>query len=350
MGNVDNEVIRRSALAGFLPAITAAFVVQLVDLTAQVPPSSQPHAVLAEVEHDFGTVSQGVVVRHTFTIRNDGAVPLEIRRIDMLQPSMKSRFPSVVAPGAEGRITIEWDTTRISGELSAEAVVTTNDPTRPDIRLSLRGAAIAPLAIEPAPILFFSVYRDETASQRVSLVNNQSHAVAVNGLRPEGEHFQAAVETVEAGKRHDIVVTIPPGLPAGRYRESLVVITDDPERRQIAIGVNVFVKNDVYASPELIEFDDVSGAQLRSQSRAALLTQTITLLKRTGRFSVTGMVTDVPGVTLELEPALSTPSESFRLSVGLAPPASGSLEGSVRITTDDDRFPDIVIPIRGAVR
>jgi hypothetical protein len=310
-------------------------------------------AVALEAVYDFGAIDQGATVSHSFTIRNDGTAPLTVARIDLSQPGMKSRFGRTIPPGAEGRITIQWDVTRMSGDVMADAVVHFENPGQPRLTLTIKGTITPPIEIRPAPAVFFSVYRDETAEQAITIVNNEERPLRIGAIRPEGEHFLAELATIEAGRVYEIRVKVPRGLPPGRYMETLLVDTDHPRRQQLRIGVNVFVKNDLHATPEFVDFDHISAEQLRRADLAKLLGQTVTLRKRQGQFRITGISTDVRGLRIERSPApVESSAAAFRIDVGVEPGAiqPGSLEGSIRISTDDKEFPELRIPVRGMVK
>src|SRR6184192_3159806 len=73
-----------------------------------------------ESTYDFGTVKQGSKIAHAFTVKNSTAMPLTIRSIELSMPGMHARFVAVVAPSSEGKITLDWDTSHISGEMHEE--------------------------------------------------------------------------------------------------------------------------------------------------------------------------------------------------------------------------------------
>ena len=138
-------------------SLCGLLVLSLTDAMAaphQSRPSPEgPRAVVLEAVHDFGTIDQSSTVRHSFTIRNAGTAPLTISRIDVSQPGMKSRFGRTIAPGGEGRVTIEWDVARMSGEVSAEAVVYLDDPDQPRVTLAMKGTITPPIEIRPGPAI-----------------------------------------------------------------------------------------------------------------------------------------------------------------------------------------------------
>jgi hypothetical protein len=328
------------------------FLANATAVTQSPAPPDVPRAVVVDAVHDFGTIDQGTVVRHTFTIRNDSAAPLTVSKIDLSQPAMKSRFGRTIAPGTDGRITIEWDVARISGDATAEAVVHVDDPGQPRLTLTLTGRVIPPIEIKPGPALFFSVYRDEIAEQSVTIVNNEGRPLSIGAVRSDRNHFLTELKTIESGKVYEIRVRVPSGQAAGRYLEAFHVETDHPGRREMRIGVNVFIKNDLYATPESVAFDRVSLDQLRRPALAGLLGQRIFVRKRRGIFKITKMSTDVRGLRIERSPSPSESAAVFRIDVGLDPGVvqAGPLDGTISISTDDKDFPTLTIPVQGTVK
>jgi Protein of unknown function (DUF1573) len=318
--------------------------------TAQTPETAKvPRASAVITSHDFGTVERGTPLVHVFNISNDGTAPLTISRIEMSQPGMKSRFAGVIAPGATGRITIEWDASRFTGDIQADATVFTNDPMRPRLGLTLLAAVRRAIAIEPAPDVFFSVFRDETLERRLAIVNNEPQPLEIKGLRPDGTHFTATIAPIKPGFAYEVTVKVPAGLPAGRYMEAVFVETNRPgiEPR---IGVNVFVKENLYASPEVIDLGEVNIKQISATPTAPYFRHRTTLRKREGTFAITSITSDLPALRLEASPA--GPSEAFEVDVRFDPSQlrAGRLDGVIRVATDDKAFPLITIPVRGAAK
>jgi hypothetical protein len=342
-------VIRSTACAAL---VLAALAIPHVAGAQQptVPAETGPVAAL-EPAYDFGSARQGDVVAHRFVVRNDGDVPVAIARIDLTQPGMTIRAGPTIGPGAEGAITVEWDVSRISGDVTADAIVTFADPAQPPVTLSLTGTVVPPIEVSPAPAVFFSLYRDEAADQQVRIVNNQERPLAIEGLRPDGEHFRAELTTIEPGRTYSISILVPSGMPAGRYQEALIVDTDSPERPTIRIGVNVFVKNDLYASPEVVEFGDVQLAQVRNPLLGSLLGQSFIVRKRDSVFRITEVDTDVPGLRVERTPSSAEARDAFRIDIGFDPAAAsaGPLDGAIVIRTDDEGFPELTVPVSGTV-
>jgi hypothetical protein len=317
---------------------------------AQAPAAGAPLTFVPEISHDFGPVAPGRTLGHTFAIRNDGTAPLTILRVEGSEPGMRSHFTSSVPAGETGRVRVEWTPDRASGNLDAHVVVHLTDPKRPRVTLSLTGVLSRSIDIQPSPDLFVSLYRDQTAERRVSLVNTEARPLAIKAVRANTDGIAADLEVVEPGKRYDVVVRVPSGLEPGRHVESIDIETDHPRLAQLRVGVTIFVKDTLFANPERIDFGTLGIKQISAPSSIGLLSHTTTLRKRSGIFAIVSMTTDVPGLRVDRAPSGS--SGSFGLTLTLDPKKAkpGSLEGSVRIQTDDKDFPVIVLPVSGAIR
>jgi Protein of unknown function (DUF1573) len=301
--------------------------------------------------HDFGAVTQAEKVVHAFTVRNDGAAPLGIERVDLSEAGMTARFARVIPPGAEGQVRIEWQTGLLAGEVEAEAIVHFTAEARPPLRLSLRGVVRPSIELLPYPAVFASVFAGEAAERHVRIVNHEARPLAITRVDGGGRLFAAALETLQAGRVYDLRVRLPAGRPPGRYEETVYLDTDHPQRARIPIPVHLLVKTDVYANPEVVDFGTVSLDELaRAPSLVDLLTQTTLLKKRAGEFQIKAIASDLDLLRITRQP--EGRSGTFRIDVGLQRQRlrRGPIDGSIRVATDDGAFPEVVIGVRGELR
>jgi hypothetical protein len=110
----------------------------------------------------------------------------------------------------------------------------------------------------------------------------------------------------------------------------------------------VFVKPDVYANPETIDFGELPlGLLAREPSRLAQRTETIIVRRRQGPFSIEEITCDVAGLAIVRDPAEGT-SEAFRIDVSPEPRSLSpgkTLTGTITIRTNDSRFPELRVPV-----
>jgi len=299
---------------------------------------------------NFGQVRQGETVSVKFQIRNSGTEPLTITGLEFSMPGINARVKQEIAAGSIAEILISWDTSRLRGEVKGQAVLTLNDPQIPKVVLTLRGKVVPSIEILPKPAVYISQFSGEGKSASLRIRNNRQRQLKLVRLESLGKHFQAEYEVLEDGKLFEITVTIPVQTPIGRYRESLLVHTDDPELERIHLEINVLVKADVFINPEVMDFGRVSRARIQSNPEVLdFLTQTIVINRRAGEMSINAVRTDIPFIWVKQEP--EGRSNAFRLDAGLKPETlvNGRFEGQIILSTDDPSFPELNIPVKGEI-
>jgi hypothetical protein len=320
---------------------------------AQRAASLAPHAVVPNLSHDFGSVEQGSKVVHQFTIRNEGTVSLTLTKLSFSELGMTAKMKPAILPGEETALSIQWDTTRLKGAVVGKAVLEVNDPATPQITLVLKGVVKPGIEFLPYQAIFASVYKGEPGHRSVRIVNNRERPLGITRVEQQGEHFHAGIKPVESGKLYELEVTVPATVPTGRYTEAVFLYTDDPTMPRLMVPVNVLVKPDLYANPETVDFGRVALKELADNpSVLDLLTQSVIVRKRAGNFSITNVTSDIPFVTIRRSPEGEGSSEAFRIDVALMKERlqPGPISGTIRILTDDKRFPELIVSVRGEIQ
>jgi Protein of unknown function (DUF1573) len=292
--------------------------------------------------HDFGALKQGSQVSHTFAITNNGSTPVTIRDVNLSLPGMTARFKREIPPGEVGKITVNWNTSSVSGKVEGQAEVHLDDPAQSNLKFRLRALIKPSLEIAPTAV-FFSIYNGESSEQRVRVVNNEDTPVRIVKLEADGDHFSADLRVAHPGKAYEIVVTVPSTTPAGRYLEAIYLHTDHSTFPRLRLPVNVLVKTDLYASPSTIDFGMIRLEQLKKNPK--LLTEIVAIRKRHGDFRITSIESDLP--MLEVLQSTQGASQIIRLDIGIVAEQvkPGKMSGELRIKTDDRDFPELIIPI-----
>jgi hypothetical protein len=128
----------KSKLALLALSMIVAFTFSVL---AQEKPqeAAAPKIVTPEVEHYFGAIKTGTPLTYTFVVKNTGKADLEIKSVTPGCGCTTSDYDKVVAPGKEGKITMEIKHTEgYKGDVMKNATVTTNDPERQSFQLVLR--------------------------------------------------------------------------------------------------------------------------------------------------------------------------------------------------------------------
>ena len=316
--------------------------------TAQI---ESRQTLFPETAYDFGTVKQGTKIAHGFTIKNSNAVPLIIQGLEFSMPGMTARFVPLIAPGLDRSIAIEWDTSHIAGEIEGQAIVHFADASQAPVTLRLKGVVQPPLEVLPFPAIFLSAFQGEDNERRLRIVNHQAQPAVLSLTQPSIKHFAATLKVLERGKTYEVVAKIPPDVLPGRYDEELSLSTDTPKPARLTIPVHLFVKPDLYANPDVIDFGTVPVDPMRKDPAILeSLTQTFLVKKRDGVFAITKITSELKALDLRKDPPEGD-SSTYRIDVALNPQKieAGKLEGSIEIDTDDKDFPSIRIPVTGRV-
>lgn len=295
---------------------------------------------------DFGTAKQGAKIVHAFPIRNSGASPLTIQTVELSMPGMKARFKPVVIPGTEGSVTVEWDTSHLSGEIVGQVLVQCADNSCNPPPFLLKGVVKPPIEILPIPAVFLSEFQGEDNEQRLKIVNNETSPLMLRLSEQGSKHVVARLETVQPGRSYELVTRIASGTLPGRYDEQLLLTSDNAQIGTLTVPVHFFLKADLYANPDSVDFGQVSMAELSNPAKRAFLTQTFLVKKRVGNFQITQITSDVPGLEVNQDPTHQE-SSTYRIDVGLDPKKMkpGKLEGSLELNTTDAAFPIIKVPV-----
>lgn len=302
------------------------------------------------VSQDFGTVKAGTVVTQTFPVSRP-APGASVVRVDLSQPGMTARLASTGEDDDHLALRITLNTTLLEGHVESAATIHWADPSQAPVRFTVTGTVTPVIAVQPFAAVFFSLYQDEEGERTIKIVNRDDRPLDISRLEPVGKHFTAAVRTVVEGQEYEVVVRVSPGTELGRFQEGLIVHTNQPTRPEVPIAVNVLVKPDLYASPEVIDFGQLNLEELRqTPTLREVLTQAVGIKRRRGPFVVRSIETDVSGLDVAVSP--SGPTDIFRMDVTVIPDRieRGAVNGTIRLRTDDPTFPEIVVPVRGEVR
>ena len=86
-----------------------------------------PVMTFNEMEHDFGDIKPGAVVKHTFTFKNTGKTPLVISGASSTCGCTTPDWTKEpIAPGEEGKIDVQFDSHGKSGQVSKTITIQAN--------------------------------------------------------------------------------------------------------------------------------------------------------------------------------------------------------------------------------
>ncbi len=162
-----------------------AILFTCVSLFAQF---SGPKVSVQSDKYDFGKVKQKTTVTHEFTIKNTGNADLVIKNVKascgctVAKPSKE-----IIKPGDFAKIKVSFNTGRRKGIQRKHVYIFTNDPQKPELRLTFTATVMEDKSKSEVPKIKLS-------SKRVNLGNIK-----------EGKVVEFKVKVINEGKKPLII-------------------------------------------------------------------------------------------------------------------------------------------------
>jgi hypothetical protein len=222
-----------------LPVLVLLGILGLAGCNGASRPAG-PAAEFPHRRHDFGTVVQGTRVEHAFVVRNPGSADLLIQAVEA-RPPLTARFDRVVPAGGQGQIRVALDTAGLHGQGELHVGVHTNDPNVPGKVLALAGRIVPVVEVTPRDRAYFFTVKGQGGEQRLTLVNHGSRPVEAGEATSDNPYFHPRVSPLAPGQRYEVVITLDPATPAGRYKGTVVIPTGLDALPQVEIPVRAAI-------------------------------------------------------------------------------------------------------------
>ena len=210
-------------------------------------------------EHTFGTMQVQDTKSHEFVFTNAGAAPLVLNILE--KPSCqctKFEVPSEpIAPGASGKVLLEWRPTIFDSNFTQTALVKTNDPALEMVRLTIRGSVVRFAQPFPAEVTLSGATPSEERSAQVRVLCFSDEGLTISKHEfldsDSASFFQASWTPLDpadikeplAGSGVLLTIIAKPGLPLGQINQTIRLTLDGPENRSVEIPIRGTVASDI---------------------------------------------------------------------------------------------------------
>src|SRR5215469_10003835 len=330
------------ALLASAPAFAQDGMNPLIPGGDSAPPGQAPKAVVAKPLFDFGSALEGMMVSHTFTIKNTGQGYLDIRGVKTScgcttgQPSKMH-----VAPGDTTDIAVAFDTHFQKGHQVRAITVYTNDPDNPQVAMTMQGIVKKQVEAVPGEVSFGDVKRgaEETRELVVNDLNPGRGGFSVGPVSNSNSSIKVVQEKRTDGKPGAMLkVSLLKTMPVGPFDDTIKITTN-----RVPLQVDVFgtVAGDLNVDPAQVSF----GIVPRGQDIVRIFK-----LSNQGRkpVKVLDVASSSPAVGAVAEAV--TPGKEYRVTVTLRHGTpDGQLRGSLTIKTDDPDQATLNVPFYAIV-
>jgi len=215
----------------------AAMIICLTQAAAAI---AAPQIAVDRPIYDFGSISQGAKVEHTFVIRNKGDAALTIKSV---RPSCgctaATTSASVIAPGKTGEIKASFNSANYSGAVNKTVTVDSNDAKAPSSILNLKGTVIENIQITPKQLNLGQVKIDATKKATVTVSNRGSKPLNLTTVKSTLPQIAATADKklLKPGESGTLQVSITPRKGDRLLSGYLSIMTDNPAKPEITVPV-----------------------------------------------------------------------------------------------------------------
>jgi len=295
-----------------------------------------PKIVCAEPTFNFGEMESSTDVEHVFVLKNEGDLSLEIRQV---RPScgctVASLSQNTIPPGGQTELTTRLSLRGRQGAQHKTISVESNDPNQPTLVLSLEGTAVEEIRVRPNQLFFGRITTDSIVTGAVEITVQSMNAVKITRTSSNTSNLTVTTESSPDGRLARVLIGTQPPLPRGMLRGNVHIETDHPKYPAMDVAVSAFVVGDITFAPEELSVLEAVG----QPANRYILVQSETGKK----FKITKVEVPLPSMTYDIRPV---ETGGYHVELGNLP-ATRDVEGkSIRIQTDLQDVPDIVIPFR----
>ncbi len=311
-----------------------------VALTA---PTARADLIFANPAVNVGEVRCGAPLKQKFQFTNPGPVAVEITGLHTscgcLKPRLETRS---YLPGESGELTLEIHTlSQSAGEHTwrLQVACRIGSETR-EAELTVQGRIVTELTVQPAAL---TVFTERAANHEIVLTDLRERPLTVTGIHTSSPNMTGTIKQTATDAAGHRVVTIGlalnPACPEGRYEETVAILTDDAEYRELTVPVTVVKRprQGVAASPAVVSLSAPAGQPMPSR---------IVLLRPAG-----GAAVVVDSVEADDSAVVCTwaagPKECATLKVAIdqAKLSAGGLRSAIHVHISKPTFETITIPV-----
>lgn len=173
---------------------------------------------------DFGQVQLNVTATQQVRVRNSGNVALTVSKVEFSKPALfgiTTTLPASIDVNGESDLAFTFTPTQPDIRETGTVTLTSDDPDRPTVTLSLAGTGVTAVAVvQPTALAFGEVYVNESKALGLTLTNTGSNDLVISDAR-----FTAATPasitgnlaplktTLKAGESASTMVTFAPTAP-----------------------------------------------------------------------------------------------------------------------------------------
>jgi hypothetical protein len=211
-----------------------------------------PRIEFGSTAFDFGRVTSGEAVTHSFVFTNCGKATLEIADVKpACGCTTAGAWDRLVPPGKAGAIPLQFNSSGFAGAVSKTATVICNDPHQSNVVLQLSGSVWRPIDVTPATVVFQPTEEERTKQTKsVRIVSNLDEPLTLADLECDDPSFRSQLKVVKPGKEFELQITASPPF-TNRYSGGTIRLkTSSKQAPLLSITVSLVVQLELAVIPQ----------------------------------------------------------------------------------------------------
>ncbi len=245
-----------------------------------------------------------------------------------------------IPPGGEGKIDVTFKTGTRGGKGRKNITVTTNDPERKTLKLTVSADVEIVLSTSPTRVNFGRLQKSyRPTAKYIALTGNAKDSVTITSVESKNEHIKVDVNPAgfENNKNKKIKIEVLPGLTVGKFRERITLHTDHETVKKLSLYVYGDIIGTIAVTPRYLSFGMLREGVPNEK--------TITLKAASeAAFKVLDVTSTIP----EVETSLETIQEGKEYKVKAVIKQGfdkAILRGKILIQTDDTEQQNIEVNV-----
>jgi hypothetical protein len=240
----DARIVKRLRAAKEVAELNARVVPKTLDTSVTGPIETPPQLVTKSpfpkvdtgktTVFDFGSLLVNTEGRHTFRIENKGEGPLIIAKGPVECSCLVSKLSAhEIPPGGCAEVELRWKPLAADSEFHKSAIFWTNDPNRPQLRLSVDGRISPVAAVIPGKWNAGIVTEDREGKAVGTITSEFDDQFKIVSAQPTDSNVRVVFKPIakdvlqRSGLRggYEFTATVGKGIQLGPWRSLLRILT-----------------------------------------------------------------------------------------------------------------------------
>ena len=308
-----------------------------------------PQVLFDDLDFSFGIIGAGQKVKHTFRFTNTGTQPFSLKIEETscgctgAYVGAENQTEVLLKQGESSNVFVFLDVQSSAGNVQQMVTLSTNDPSRKLIYLTLRGSVPQDLIVTPQSLLLTTTNGTD-AETGIQIIC--APETSINEAKTDNPSLRTKVELVEEDatkKVWYIHVLKDKDMPAGEFSSTVSITTNHPVRPTITVPIKGVVNGDLEVTPSRAFFGFVEKNAMKQMA--------LTIQSQTGKeFKILGTTFDankLPGIQVEKPDGQSASKHVLTCHLDMG--QLQLIDGEIRVQTDVPGEETIVIPVIASV-